>query len=170
MVNTHLLHAALVHSDVGNFFDQVSEALIHLRLHTVFVVEGSQVVLVLDLGIVDIDQDILFLLLNEVGVGSLPLICGFLLEDSFELFLSFFRGVERSTLVHTFLANSTVPSQHNIQVSVGVVNHLHLVESVIAIVSVFKVNLGHVGIKGPPVCAFTFKVNFVLFFTSKTDI
>ena len=148
----------------------MSETLFHLCFYTVFVVKGSQVVLVFDLGIVDINQTILFILLNKVSVGTFPLICWFLFENGFELFLSFFRSVEWSTLVHALLTDSTVPCQHNIQVSVGVVNHLHLVECVITIVSILEVHFRHIRIEWSPLCAFTFKINFVLLFTSEADI
>ena len=96
----------------------------------------------LDIGVVDLSELVLFALRDELG--SIPLIARLLLEDCTELLLSLLNIVEWRPLMHTILTNAAITSQYNVKLSVGVKDDLHLVINIIAIWTILQVNFGHI--------------------------
>ena len=73
----------------------------------------------LNVRVVDFGELVLLFLGNKSALdGSVPLIAAFQLENSPKLFLSLFDVVERCPLMHTMLANATIPREHDIQLTI----------------------------------------------------
>lgn len=122
-VHTELVHRLLVHRDVCNFLEQLPDILLQPGLAALLEVEWCEVVLVGDCCIVDSGEAVLLLdSLEAVQVGEV--IACLRLEDRAELLLGFFYVVERSSLVHSLLANPAPSCEHHVEVSYRVVEQL----------------------------------------------
>jgi hypothetical protein len=102
--------------------------------------------------------------------SMVPLISRLLFENGMKFFLGVFYLDKWGALIHTFFPNPAVPCEHDVKLAVGVVDHLHLVEGVVAVEPILEIHLSHVRIVGPPVLALSFKVYFVLLLAIKTSI
>lgn len=63
------------------------------------------------------------------------------LEDSAEVFLSLVKIIERCSLVHTILSNSSPSSKYDVEISDCVIEHLYLVEDIVTIDTISEVDL-----------------------------
>lgn len=167
LVDVHLGERAAVHRDVRNLLEKLTEPLFHLGGCAVLVVKGCEVVVVLYVLVVDLNKDVFLLVFLEISQGGLPLVAGLLLENCVEFLLRFFEVRERSALMHAFFTNAAVPCEHNVKVSVRVVDHLHFVENVVAVVTVLQVDLDHVCVVRTTIGVLAFKVNRILLLSSK---
>ena len=61
--------------------------------------------------------------------------------------------------MNTIFTNTSIPCQNNEELAIRIVNHLHCVEDIITVVSVFEVNLDHVAVVGNAVGVISFEIN-----------
>lgn len=165
-VNAQLVHAPLVHGDISDLLEEDSEFLLHVRLRATLEVERRQVVLVLHILVVHLHEHVLFLVLLEI-LDVRPLVARLLLENALEFLLSFVQIREWSTLVHTFVADATVPCQHNVEFTIGVIDHLHCIERVVSVEAVLEVYLDHVAVVSNAVGVLSLKEDRILLLAFK---
>ena len=78
----------------------------------------------LDIRVVNLHKSVFLGQTFEIFSTFLPFITRLLLEDCAKFFLGFLNIIEWRPLVHTCLSNSSVTSQYNVQISVGVMDQL----------------------------------------------
>lgn len=69
--------------------------------------------------------------------------------------------------MHADLSDAAISCQHDVQLSVAIIDYLNLVEDVVAIWAVLKVNLSQVGV---PWVLLVIIVDLILLFTSKLAV
>lgn len=95
-----------------------------------FEVKWRKVVLVLHLGVMDIDQVVLLGHFCEIGKCGTPLVGCLAFEYCRKVRNRVGHVVEWTSLVHSDLTDAAVPCEHDVQVAVSVVQQLNLVEEV----------------------------------------
>ena len=113
----------------------------HHRCSTIFIVKGPEKIAIFYVRVVYFDQIVLLWLFLERSLSSFPFVASLLLEYLLEISFRLFNCVEGASLVHSFLANATPSSNHNVKVTIGVMDQLQPVKYVISMKTIFQVNL-----------------------------
>ena len=98
----------------------------------------------LHIRVVDLSRHILFILWHKLF--ALPHIARLLLEYSPKFSLGLLDVIEGAALVHALLTDSAVTGRHDVESSVRIDEHLHLVKDIVSPRTICQVNLRHVDV------------------------